>query len=131
MSNHYKINGTHYHVECHFDGEMYEATIQDCKGNILPFYGYGDKPGEARYELSERLFEYDIKPNIDNRYVNWNDLPEEVKHKITVRGRKYKTELMGEWLTDYERIERWTNWMHYAFSDIYPHKFTEQFYKRL
>lgn len=131
MSNHYKINGTHYHVECHFDGEMYEATIQDSKGNKLPFYGYGDKPGEARYELSERLFEYDIKPNIDNRYVNWNDLPEEVKHKITVRGRKYKTELMGECLTDYERIERWTNWMHYAFSDIYPHKFTEQFYKKL
>ena len=131
MSNHYKINGTHYHVECHFDGEMYEATIQDSKGNKLPFYGYGDKPGEARYELSERLFEYDIKPNIDNHYVNWNGLPEEVKHKITVRGRKYKMELMGEWLTDYERIERWTNWMHYAFSDIYPHKFTEQFYKRL
>ena len=78
------------------------TTIQDSKGNKLPFYGYGDKPGEARYELSERLFEYDIKPNIDNRYVNWNDLPEEVKHKITVRGRKYKTELMGEWLTDYE-----------------------------
>lgn len=131
MSNHYKINGTHYHVECHFDGEMYEATIQDSKGNKLPFYGYGDKAGEARYELSERLFEYDIKPDIDNRYVNWNDLPEEIRHKITVRGRKYKDELMSEWLTDYERIERWTNWMHYAFSDIYPHKFTEQFYKRL
>lgn len=131
MSNNYKINGTHYHVECHFDGEMYEATLEDRGGNKLPFFGYGYKPGEARHELSERLFEYDIKPGIDNRYVNWNDLSEEIKHKITVRGRKYKMELMGEWLSDDVRVERWRRWMHYDFEDIYPHQFTEQFYKRL
>lgn len=131
MSNYYKINGTLYHVTCHFDGEMYEATIQDNQGNKLPFYGYGDKPGEARHKLRERLFEYDIQPGKDNRYVNWNTLPEDVKHKITVRGRKYKMELMGEWLSDHKRIECWTNWMHLDFMDIYPHRFTEQFYRGL
>lgn len=129
LCNTYKINGVLYKVDCHYDGELYEAYLSDAKGNILPFfYGYGDKIGEAKYELSLRLKEKDIKSGTDNIFVDWNALPEDVKHRIRMAGKKVKTELMGEWHSDAERFDLWQICMYNTFCDIYPHRLNRSFY---
>ena len=126
--NTYKINGVLYNVDCHYDGEMYEATLCDAKGNTLLFLGYGDKIGEAKYELSLRLTEKDITPGNDNIFVDWNTLPEDVKHRIKMTGKKVKTELMGEWHSEEERFDLWQICMYNTFCDIYPHRLNRSFY---
>lgn len=131
MSNIYKINGKDYRVVCRYDGEMFEAKLCDEEGNSLPFFGYGDKPAEARYELSERLFENDIKAGQDNAFVIWNNLSEELKHKITVIGRGVKMELMGEWYTEAGRFEQWQRCMYNTTKEVYPHKLPRAFYDHL
>lgn len=126
----YMINDRRYRVVCRFDGEMFEAFLQDEEDGRLPFYGYGYRAAEARREMESRLLENGIQAGVCNVYVDWNALPEVVRHKMMVAARKFKSEVMGEWHTEEERFEIWRCRMYNTFQDVYPRLMTRAFYNR-
>lgn len=128
----YKINGKPYHIQCRYDGEMFEATICDDTGTHLPFWGYGYKPCEAKRELVNRLLENDIRPGEDTPFVDWNTLRESEKKRILLLGRKIKADICCDFLlSSWESYRLWERRMHEIVKDIYPNKLSYNFFDQI
>lgn len=130
MIQEYLINGRFYKLKVIWDGEFWEASYQD-EGGEKFCTAYGDSPGESKRELRIAMEVYEFKKDQDNKYVKWSDLPKELQRKIKVKAKGYKERLLGEWLSDNERFERWQRWMLSFTSDVYPHKLEKSFYNSL
>ena len=127
-----KVNGNEYTISTGYDrnDDLYFAVLVcvDDNRDVL-FERYGITQGEAIHELKVAISDAGLKEGVDNVYVRWEELDPTTQHKIKVYGKKVKSELMGEWLTEEERMSRWCQRMKYYCSEVYPHEFTQADYK--
>ena len=107
----YIINHREYKLNIKYiqEDHLYEATLtpDDEEPAVISEFGYGETKSEAIKELSERLFERGLKERVDNYYLPWETLDLEVRRKIIVYSKGVKSDLLGEWMTDGDRYEKW------------------------